>query len=243
MKPIIKSVRGVIDRRLLINFRIRPDMVSKLLPAQFRPKLIDGWAVGGICLIRLKGIRLPGLPAACGLSSENAAHRFAVEWCEHGKTREGVFIARRDTSSRFQMFAGRLFPGVHHLAEFEVNEAEGEFNVKLRSRDGHVSVDLRARQTSAVPVTSVFRSLAEASAFFERGSCGYSAGRNPDHCDGLELHAATWSVEPLEVQFVHSSFFDDPSLFPCDTIRFDSALLMRNIEHEWRVLPRQRKNS
>ena len=47
-----------------------------------------------------------------------------------------------------------------------------------------------------------------------------------------------WQVEPLEIQWVSSSFFDDPSLFPNGTIQFDCALLMQNIEHEWRVLPR-----
>ena len=76
----VPKVHGVIRRRLLVNFRIDADVARKQLPEPFRPKLHDGWAVGGICLIRLEGIRPKRFPRLLGISSENAAHRFAVTW-------------------------------------------------------------------------------------------------------------------------------------------------------------------
>src|SRR5436853_197186 len=95
--PIIK---GTIKRRLLVNFRADPAMVRRILPPPFRPKLHKGFSLVGICLIRLEQIRPAGFPGALGLSSENAAHRIAVEWeDESGNLREGVFIPRRDTGS------------------------------------------------------------------------------------------------------------------------------------------------
>jgi hypothetical protein len=54
-----------------------------------------------------------------------------------------------------------------------------------------------------------------------------------DRLDALELHTDQWHVEPLAVSSVHSSFFADESLFPRGSVRFDHALLMRDIEHEW----------
>jgi len=235
-------MHGIIDRRMLVNFRVRPDALSKLLPPYFRPKLVNGWGVAGICLIRLKDIRPRGFPAACGLTSENAAHRIAVEWDEDGIIREGVFIPRRDTSSVLQVFAGgRLFPGVHHVADFVAIEAHDNFELRMRSHNGAAWVELRARRGSQIPDTSIFPSLVEASEFFARGSIGYSATQNPNCCDGLELHTSRWHVEPLEVQSVKSSFFDDANRFPDGTVHFDCALLMRNIEHEWRVLPRMER--
>jgi Uncharacterized conserved protein (COG2071) len=240
MKTIIPTLQGIIDRRILVNFRVSPDVLRKLLPPYFQPKLVDGWAVAGICLIRLKDLRPRGLPACCGLTSENAAHRIAVEWNEDGIAREGVFIPRRDTSSRLQAFAGGwLFPGIHHLAEFDVNEANDEFQLQMRSRDGSASVGLRARRVSQMPATSVFKSLAEASEFFRRGSMGYSVRKNPDRWDGLELRISRWRVEPLAVQSVRSGFFDDTRRFPDGTVHFDCALLMRNMEHEWHGLTRR----
>ena len=56
----------------------------------FRPKLVKGKGIAGICLIRLKQIRPRFVPSFLGISSGNAAHRIAVEWDEHGETKPGV---------------------------------------------------------------------------------------------------------------------------------------------------------
>ena len=53
----LPKVHGVIGRRLLVNFRVEPGVIQRQLPAPFRPKLYDGHAVAGICLIRLEDIR------------------------------------------------------------------------------------------------------------------------------------------------------------------------------------------
>jgi hypothetical protein len=240
---ITPTMHGLIDRRMLVNFRVEPEVVRKFLPPYFRPKLVKGWAMAGICLIRLKDIRPSALPLPCGITSENAAHRIAVEWEEAGVIREGVFIPRRDTSSVWQAFAGgRFFPGVHHTAEFEVREGNDEFRLHMRSCDDEVSVEVNARRASQIPETSIFTSLNEASEFFARGSVGYSATDKPNCCDGLELITSRWEVEPLEVRSLRSSFFEDKNLFPHGTVHFDCAFLMRNIEHEWHVLPRMKKH-
>jgi hypothetical protein len=157
--------------------------------------------------------------------------------------REGVFIPRRDTSSRLQSFVGgRIFPGVHHLADFKVSETSNEFCLAMRSRDGKAAVELKAHCTGRLPVNSVFASLAEASDFFARGSAGYSTTRDAGCWDGLELRTFGWHVEALEVASVRSSFFEHKATFPAGTVEFDCALLMRNVEHEWRRLPRLRSN-
>lgn len=234
----LPTLHGLMDRRMLVNFRVRPENIQPLLPPFFRPKLVKGWAMAGICLIRLKDIRPRGFGAMLGVTSENAAHRIAVEWDGNGKTREGVFIPRRDTSSRLQsLVGGRVFPGVHHLADHVVSETDDDFKLQLQSRDDHTFVRLSARRAKLLPVNSVFDSLEAASDFFARGAMGYSATTNPNCCDGLELATASWHVEPLDVVAVQSSFFDNRRRFPAGTIEFDCALLMRNIAHEWRNLP------
>ncbi len=71
---------GVVERRLLINYGVDPELAATMIPAPFKPQLVNGWAVAGICLIGLGQLRPRGLPARLGLTSENAAHRFAVQW-------------------------------------------------------------------------------------------------------------------------------------------------------------------
>jgi hypothetical protein len=112
----------VIERRLLVNYRVDPDIAASLLPAPLRPQQVGGWAVAGICLIRLGQIRPVWVPRGLGLRSENAAHRIAVQWDGPQGTHTGVFIPRRDTGSALAVLAGgRLFPGLHHQVRIPIN--------------------------------------------------------------------------------------------------------------------------
>jgi hypothetical protein len=76
---------------------------------------------------------------------------------------------------------------------------------------------------------------AKVSTFREGESLGYSATGRTGVYDGLELRSFGWRVEPLAVSAVRSSFFEDSLRFPTGSVEFDCALLMRNIEHEWRA--------
>jgi hypothetical protein len=231
----IPAIRGVIDRRILVNYRAKPAVIARLLPAPFRPKTVEGFGMVGICLIRLREARPRFLPAWLGSTSENAAHRTAVEWDDaDGTTREGVYVRRRDTSSRLNAFVGgRLFPGIHHHASFDVRETVDHLEVALRSDDGATSVSVVGDVASDLPGSSIFASLEEASTFFRGGALGYSDTPDPTRFQGLELSCREWEVEPLDVSSVRSSFFEDRSNFPEGSIEFDCALLMRGIEHDW----------
>ena len=175
----IPIIRGIIDRRILVNFRVDPQVLAKVLPPPFRPKLVNGKGMAGVCLIRLKNIRPRFLPSFLGISSENAAHRIAVEWDQDGKIREGVFIPRRDTSSRLNtLLGGRLFPGEHNHAAFRVEEKDDHYRVALDSDDGKTHLLVDGHLAQDVPAKSIFGSLKEASDFFERGALGYSVTSN-----------------------------------------------------------------
>jgi hypothetical protein len=54
-----------------------------------------------------------------------------------------------------------------------------------------------------------------------------------DRLQPLELCSLNWKVEPLSVERIESSFFEDQGLFPAGSLQFDCALLMRDIQHEW----------
>lgn len=230
----IPIIRGVIERRILANFRVDPEAIAKTLPPPFRPVRVEGLAVAGICLIRLAGIRPLGLPSWLGVGSENAAHRVAVEWDTPSGPRTGVYIPRRDTNSRLNaLVGGRVFPGEHHYSPFEVEESDPHYFVRMTCRDDETAVLVRGERVERFPDDSVFGSLEAASKFFEGGSLGYSPRRGQGCYDGLELRTGSWSVEPLAVDEVESSFFSDTRWFPPGTVTFDHALLMRDIPHEW----------
>ena len=230
----LPTIQGTIRRRILANFRVDPEAMQRRLPSRFRPKLYKGFAVAGICMIRLDHIRPKLMPEIVGISSENAAHRVAVLWDEDGTTREGVFISRRDTNSQLNvLLGGRIFPGEHHEASFDVEESDSSVNLTMNSADEAITVEINGSITENLPATSIFSSLAEASSFFEGGAVGYSVTSERDRLDGLRLQTKEWRVEPLHVTRVHSSYFSDEVKFPKGSIEFDNALIMRNVAHEW----------
>ena len=235
----IPAITGIIRRRILLNYRISPEVVEAILPDHFRPKLINGYSIAGICLIRLEEIRPKGFPSLIGLSSENSAHRIAVEWDDPQEHQEGVFVPRRDTDSRMNSLAGgRIFPGVSHHSSFVVNDSGGAISMRISPTDMEKPlVELDAEESNTFPGTSIFGSLEVSSAFFEKGSIGYSSRPDSPTLEGLRLKALKWVVTPLEIHSVSSAFFDDTTIFPAGSITFDHALLMRNIPHEWHSEP------
>ncbi len=228
------AVRGVIERRILVNFRCPPEILNAILPSPFHAKIIRGSGIAGICLIRLTQVRPAFVPVHLGFRSENAAHRIAVVWDDAGREREGVFIPRRDTDSWLnQVAGGTVFPGAHHAASFTVWETGGNYKLEMRSADGTTFLRIRARAADKLPSNSIFRSLAEASAFLRNGALGWSVRATDEAFDGLELDCNGWRIEPLAVDRLESSYFENTSLFPAGTVEFDSAFLMRNVSHEW----------
>ncbi|KAA3648224.1 MAG: hypothetical protein DWQ07_04305 [Chloroflexi bacterium] len=230
----VPVIQGLIDRRILVNYRVDPGALVGVLPPPFEPKIIGGYGIAGICLIRLKDIRPNWLPVSIGLSSENAAHRIAVRWKAKGEWHEGVYIPRRDTDSRLNtLVGGRLFPGIHYHAHFDVQETGEDFRVALKSVDDNTSMNVHAKLSTQLPTSTIFGSLEAVSAFFEAGAMGYSPAHHEGNYDGLELRTFNWYVQPLQVEQVSSSFFEDEDIFPTGSISFDNALLMRGIEHQW----------
>jgi Uncharacterized conserved protein (COG2071) len=231
----VPAMVGVIERRLLINYRVDAGAVGRILPPPFRPQLVGGVGMAGICMIRLGHLRPVGMPRAIGLTTENAAHRVAVEWDGPDGPRPGVYIPRRDTASGLTvLLGGRLFPGEHHRAHFDVDEGEGRYEVSFTSVDGTAHVAVTAELAADLASGSVFASLAEASTFFEAAPLGYSASRRPECFEGLELRCGPWNLEPLLVEHAESSFFEDGALFPSGAVEFDSALVMRDVPATWR---------
>lgn len=230
-------IQGTIRRRILANFRVDPEVMQRQIPARFRPKLHNGFAVAGICMIRLEHIRPKMMPEIVGMNSENAAHRVAVVWDEDGRTNEGVFISRRDTNSQLNLLmGGRVFPGEHHESRFEVHENGATIRISMQSVDQEVQVALEGKISDQLPSTSIFSSLADASSFFEGGAVGYSVTRDEDRLDGLKLRTGEWRVEPLAVERVYSSYFSDETKFPKESVTFDHALIMRDVAHEWQTV-------
>ena len=232
---ITKGISCTIERRLLVNYRIEPEVVAAQLPSPFRPQLVSGWAVGGVCFLRLRDVRPAGAPAGFGLTSENVAHRFAVEWDDIDGSHVGVYVPRRDTGSRLASWSGgRLFPGVYRPARFHANDLGSSLSIDVTSRDGEVWLSVSALGADALG-GQLFTRTDDAARFFREGALGYSPAGNGEYFEGVRLMSKCWEVSPVSIRHMVSSLFDNHRLFPRGTCTLDSGLVMRDLPVRWRA--------
>jgi len=231
---MLPTLTGMIARRVLLNFRADPRIAQSMLPKPFMVETYNGAAIVGICLIRLERLRPKGFPVGLGMASENMAHRIAVRYPAKGEMQSGVFVWRRETDQKLvQMFGGRLFPGVHHGATFSVQDNEDRISMDVKSDDSETDVNFSATDSPDWQPTSAFKSLDEASEFFQHGECGFSCSLDQRSVEGMQLKISQWSVKPLAVQLKNAAFYFRSSRFPKGSVEFDCGLLMRAVPHEW----------
>ena len=230
---MLPRITGTIDRRILLNYRAPLDLVAGLLPAPFQARSVNGFALIGVCLIRFKALRPAFLPPVLGISSENAAHRISIVWSDDEGTRTGVYVTRRDTNSRFvKLTGGRIFPGVHGLAKFDVEETSDRVAISIRDPNG-VLVSLSG-QISNEFSSQVFASHAGASRYFQDDRIGYSPTRREQELEGLQLNCHEWVTSNLRIDKSYVREFS--ALSP--EIQFDHALIMHGVSHDWSEVPR-----
>jgi len=226
----MKEVTGIIDHRILLNFRIDPEVMKKNLPNEFTPKVVNGYAIGGICQVTLSGMRAKGMPSIVGTGSHNAAHRIAVDSSQG----EGVYVTRRDTNSWVNTVSGgRVFPGVYSKANFDVSVSGDLYSVRIENKKEELIMAISAEVVSELPEGSVFESIGEVSDFFKTGNIGWSAKEHSNQFDAIELATDEWRMEPLKVKESFSAYFSNTSMFPKGSVEFDSAMIMRNLKHSW----------
>jgi hypothetical protein len=237
---MITKLEGTIARRILLNYWLEPEVARRLVPEPFQVVIRNGFAVAGICLLRLQDLRPAGLPQATGLTSENMAHRIAVRYPaeEDGARvmREGVYIWRRDTGSALATrLGGLLFPGTFRDAEFRVVDEE-ELRFEVFTEDG--AADLRLRAVPAVEWkwTLLFSRLADVCGFFQRADCGFHTTLRGDKLEGQRLLQQRWEMAPLAVSELHAAYYQNEARFPQGSVGFDSAVIMRGIPHYWQAL-------
>ena len=230
----VHDIDAFLERRLLLNYRVDPEVVQAILPEPFSPRLAGGYAIAGVCLIHMSQVRPKHLPAALGIDVHGSAHRIAVQWTDSGVEREGVYILRRDSGSRMVGLIGRRALAAHS-ARFKAHETPDHLAIEVWSEDGYGSLLVRAHVEGELS-SSVFSSAADAQAFFEHGGPGYTRVGN-GRFTGVALSAASWEMAPVHLLEARSVWLENGTIFPAGTAVPDSALVMRNTESWWRSVP------
>jgi hypothetical protein len=223
------AVRGVIERRILVNYRLDVGALDAVLPEPFRGREVgeSGKGIGSVCLMKVGDARLRFAPSAVGLSVETVTHRVSAERRKNGETENCVYVPRREVSSRFCAAVGeRLLPAELNQADFRVVERDGVWRIRVDCGDEYAAVEVHDTDRDEMEEGSVFESVESASEFFCEAGMRYSP--SGDRYEGVELCPREWGMKPVDVTELRSSFFEKLGAEP------DSAFRMEGIEHEWR---------
>lgn len=239
-------INSVIERRVLLNYRLSVQVARELLPGRLRPQIVRGSAVAGTCFIRLGQARPMGFPAALGWRIENAAHRIAVEWDGPSGTERGVYLPQQYTNSKISaVAAGQLLPGPQQYGIFDIQESDSTFQLAMHSGSEFASAKVVKTEHWQ---SQLFETQQASSDFFEASPIGWASPVNrtnpvdrasavkrtssatSDRVRGVRLSTQHWSTSALAVQQLESSFFQK---LPPGTAIFDHALLMQKIPAVW----------
>lgn len=217
----------LVDRRILILYRVSAAVWEQLLPAR-EPQGGSDPALAGIAF-RRRTVRSRLLPARLGTS--HCATHF-VRLCNglRPSAVPGVWALRHDSSSRWQVW--RAAPGTGHHARFQVVDQSDSLELVGQSDDRQMHLMLKARVARELPAASIFRSVPQVAHCLTNDLAGLGLvtpadGREPAH---------VWRrlrLEPLDVIRLESSFFDCWRRSTPGSIEYDSAFLLREDQLAW----------
>lgn len=220
----IKEVSGKISRRILVGYSFEPEVIQPLLPQGMTPRLIDGKAVVGLCLIRFAYMRPTWFPLPLGVSPESAAHRIGIQWeTKQGDIENGVYVAEHHTNSTIvNNIGGNFFPGVQQLARFKVEETPEQISLRMREMNREVTVDIKPSEEWN---SKLFSNIEEAADFYKPPK-GWSRTLNGQQIEGVEMRTSKWNYENWKPNQINTTFFDQ---FPENSYEYDHTIVMRNL--------------
>ena len=233
----IPLIHGVIDRRILVNFRVAPEGPCARPACALPPKAgRRTWDCGDMSNPPPK----PSAEVSAPVYGVLLGERGTPHCGSTGTMMEGPVKAstsHEETRPR----ASILWLGVAFFLAFTTMPASKCLRVRIGIRWAWIATTVRPVSSSlgtnliASPHPRYFTPCRKPQIFLSAGRWVIPPPLNPGAFDGLELRSYSWGVSPLAVERVESNFFSDQIWFPPGSVEFDCALLMRDIEHEWQA--------
>lgn len=120
------GVRGVVERRMLVNYRVDLGKLDAALPGPFRGREVGetGKGIGTVCLTRVENARPKLAPERAGMSVRSVTHRVPAEI--EGEGRFCAYVPVRGISSRLCAAVGtHALPAEISCAEFRTEQKTG----------------------------------------------------------------------------------------------------------------------
>lgn len=229
-------VRNRLDRVVILVYRIPPRIATQVLPPAKAAQHLHGWALGSVVLTHYRDRTLPLLRGK-RMGTHWAVHYINTTTSAHQR-RGGIFVLRRDTSSRLDTWFDRFPPHCRpHHAVFCDSSQASRIDMRAVSDDRQFRIMMSGRLVPHVAESSVFVNADHAGAVLQEGlvrlgiTCPSNC--NPARRAGPARGRRRCRLVPISVDRVASSLFDGDGLPNGEAAEFDSAFWTQSLELGW----------
>lgn len=233
MKRLAQAT-GILEDTVLLNFRTDPNVLKRLLPAPFVPRLVDGYGLVGILMFKMRDLACEtnmGLPSP---PSDHVLYRVAVSWQQGTRTHHGMYLLRHEVNTRLPVRQRKrgLFPVAAQPVRWHKAPEAGKFEWSLQTRN-RTRLKVQARLAAYFPPGSVFDSLDQASVFFQKERAAIAPRFQKSVFANTRFLPLNWAVKPLFIESLQTDMDQLGNLFPKGHIFFDSGLIWPQIPCKW----------
>lgn len=233
MKRLAQAT-GVLENTVLLNFRTDAEVLRRLLPSPFEPRLVDGYGMVGILLFTMKDLTCETTMGFPSPPSDHVLYRIAVSWKQGGRTFHGMYLLRHEVNTRLPVRQRRrgLFPVVGIPVRWHKVSDSGSIEWTLKSKT-KTKLHIKAKLSSCFSGGSVFGSLEEASDFFATERAAIAPRFQKSIFSNTHFLPLKWPVQPLFVNHLTTDVDQLQNLFPAGQIFFDSGLIWPKVPCKW----------
>ena len=248
-KPSLPFAANTVwEQAICVNYRVRPEALRPLVPAQFDLDLYDGWAWVSLTASRLTDFGAGPAPRMLRKNFYQATYRAHVTFTDfRGRRMRGCYFVRSETNSLLMSLTANLLPEfkAHRCATHPILMARQGNHLLLSVDSGDdpagkvVLVLDAARPLDRMPDSSRFTSIDTAYDFLVDFYDAFSYDPRANEVLILQIDRGDWNIQGLEPIDYYLGYFS-AGPFPPGTTEFDSVFYFRDMPYRWLPLLKER---
>jgi uncharacterized protein YqjF (DUF2071 family) len=245
--PWLTAVQTAWIDALSINYAVRPDALSALLPAPLEPEVFKGSGWVQVLMSSLRDMRPHGLPSLFGVCFYQVSYRAAVRYRNaEGQWRRGGYFVRSETNHPVMRTVGNA------LTEFKFHDFGAAEMVMLRDGDrltigvdpdpmrpgGKIVGMFDTRDLGRPPEGSAWQSVDDLHDPLIECYDALGVDREGGYLYVLTIDRDPWKPHFVRPEQLYCDYFETGALGGAG--RLDSVLHFAECRYRWRPLRRER---
>jgi hypothetical protein len=198
---IPRSIRARLVERLIFNFRMTPDALDRVLPADWlKPQVYEGWSVVSFCILNLERVTVWPIPGIFGFRTTSCAYRCGALDASQSPASPTVYITDRQTDlPLIARLAPWLILDTILMVRPRITHDGQTIRISVKYLDGQPMFGATARVAAAWK-SAVFPTINDFGQFIKGGVSSYTPSVYGDRLTEVDLHKDEPQYQPLDAE-------------------------------------------